>query len=183
MRQYHQQHQEWAHLPMDQGVRREAVPPQPVLGAGDDRMVCQWDGATKCGSHSAGGMVLLDQEGQTIIAHGTQYPVVDDPMVVELLVLREAILWCLGMGLSAVRFEGDAKVVIDKVLQADNRDSRMGAILEEVIGYLSVHRGLSVRFVGRRNNRVALRVARKALLLYPAASRCFDFNGWLRARM
>ncbi|CAL1360971.1 unnamed protein product [Linum trigynum] len=113
-------------------------------------------------------MVLLDQDGH---------------LVVELLVLREAILWCLGMGLSTDRFEGDAKVVIDKILQADNKDSRMGVILEEVIGYLSAHRGLSVRFVGRRNNRVAHMVVKKALLLYPAVSHCFDFTGWLQARM
>ncbi|CAL1370686.1 unnamed protein product [Linum trigynum] len=96
-------------------------------------MVCRWDGATKSGSHSAGGMIILHQAGLVILARGIQFPDLDDPMVVELLVLREAILWCLSMGLLEIRFEGDVKVVVDKIHQSDTRDSRMGVVLEEVV--------------------------------------------------
>ncbi|CAL1404958.1 unnamed protein product [Linum trigynum] len=116
-------------------------------------------------------------------AIGVQFPVLDDPTVVELLALREAILWCLGQGLAFVRFEGDAKLVIDKIRRADTGDSRMGVVLEEVVNHFDSNPGFSVRFVGRRNNRVAYLVARKALSVYPTMSRAFNFQAWLISRM
>ncbi|CAL1354845.1 unnamed protein product [Linum trigynum] len=108
---------------------------------------------------------------------------IDDPMVVELLDLREAVLWCISHGFTDMRFEGDAKVVIDKILGADTSDSRMGAILEEIVQFVASSPGFSVRFVGRHSNRVAHLVARKALFLYPTTSRLFDFQSWLNSRM
>ncbi|CAL1397299.1 unnamed protein product [Linum trigynum] len=66
----------------------------------------------------------------------------DEPAVVELLVLREAISWCLEFGLSEVRFEGDAKVIIDKINQSDTRDNRLGAVLEEIGHYFRAHHGV-----------------------------------------
>ncbi|CAL1404113.1 unnamed protein product [Linum trigynum] len=80
-------------------------------------------------------------------------------------------------------FEGDAKVIIDKVNQAATRDNRIGVVLEEIVRCLGSHMGFSIRFVGRDSNRVAHRVARKALTLYPASCRLFDFQAWLRSRM
>ncbi|CAL1353228.1 unnamed protein product [Linum trigynum] len=104
-------------------------------------------------------------------------------MVVELLTLREAINWCLDHGFSGMQFEGDAKVVIDKICQGDVRDSRMGAVLEEVVMMLAANSGFSVRFIGRDSNRVAHVVARKALSLSPSMCRYFDFQAWLTSRM
>ncbi|CAL1399489.1 unnamed protein product [Linum trigynum] len=104
-------------------------------------------------------------------------------MVVELLTLREAIGWCLGLGFAMVRFEGDAKVVIDKINSRQASDNRVGAILEEVLHHFDSHPGLGVRFVGRNNNRVAHRVARKTLSLSPTMSRVFYFQAWLGTRM
>ncbi|CAL1356460.1 unnamed protein product [Linum trigynum] len=104
-------------------------------------------------------------------------------MVLELLVLREALVWCLELGFSEVRLEGDAKGLIDRINKADIRDNRVGAVLEEIGYYFQAHPGLTIRFVGRRNNRVAHLVARKALSLYPAMSRHFDFRTWLGSRV
>ncbi|CAL1396881.1 unnamed protein product [Linum trigynum] len=118
-----------------------------------------------------------------LLARGVQFSQMDDPVVVELLVLREAIIWCLEQGLSEVRFEGDAKVIIDKINQADTRDSRLGTVLEEIAHSFRTQPGFSVRFVGRENNRVAHLVARKALSLYPTMSRFFDFQTWLASRV
>ncbi|CAL1412862.1 unnamed protein product [Linum trigynum] len=142
-----------------------------------------WDGATKGGSHSAGGMVLFGPARTLLLDRGVQFDQMDDPAVVELLVLREAIIWCMEQGLSEVRFQGDAKVVIDKFNQADTRDSRLGAVLEEIGHYFRTQPGFSVRFVGRENNRVAHLVARKALSLYPTMSRFFDFQTGLVSRV
>ncbi|CAL1399241.1 unnamed protein product [Linum trigynum] len=152
---------------------------QATAQVGDSHLVCMWDGATKGGSHSAGGMVLFDPARTVLLARGVQFAQMDDPVVMELLVLRETIIWCVEQGLSEVRFEGDAKVIIDKINQAD---SRLGAILEEIAHYFRTQPGFSVRFVGRENNRAHL-VARKALFLYPTMSRFFDFHTWLVSRV
>ncbi|CAL1385231.1 unnamed protein product [Linum trigynum] len=135
-----------------------------------------WDGATRSGSHSAGGLVLMTPARDILMAKGVQFPWFDDPLVVELIALCEAVLWCLALGFTAISFEGDAKVIIDKINQADTRDNRLGAILEELVQYFASNPGFSVRFVGRRGNRVAHSVARKVLSLYPTMSRFFDFR-------
>ncbi|CAL1376390.1 unnamed protein product [Linum trigynum] len=183
LRQFHQQVEEWVRLPVEP-VSRSLLPlPRMSKSAQADAVVCQWDGATSHGTHSAGGFVIFNSAREVLFVQGIQFPGVQDPTVVELLALREALLGCLGHGVEDVRFEGDAKTVIDKINQADSRDSRMGAVLEEVIHYFAAHPGFSIRFVGRRNNRAAHLVARKALTLYPATSRFFDFQAWLNSRM
>ncbi|CAL1411430.1 unnamed protein product [Linum trigynum] len=183
MRQFHQQFEEWDSL----AAVRLPNPCAPLMGHQSSgvhsRVSCRWDGATRAGSHSAGGMVIVDDKGATVWAAGIQFPHIDAPPVVELLALREAILWALRLGFTAMQFEGDAKVIIDKINRADASDSQMGVILQEVINLLAVHSGFCIRFVGRCNNRVAHLVARKALSLYPATCRSFDFQAWLSSRM
>ncbi|CAL1362741.1 unnamed protein product [Linum trigynum] len=174
---------QWVGLPVDRQPRRSCQGVQHGTQVDDSQLVCMWDGATRRGSHSAGGMVLCGQGRSVLRAKGVQFARIDEPMVVELLVLREAITWCLEWGLSEVRFEGDAKVIIDKINQADSRDNHLGAVLEEICQHFDAHPGFSVRFVGRDNNRVAHSVARKALSLYPSGNRLFDFRAWLLSRM
>ncbi|CAL1412530.1 unnamed protein product [Linum trigynum] len=120
---------------------------------------------------------------EILLTDGVQFPLIDDPMEVELMVLREAILLCLGHGFMEVRFKGDAKVVIKKIIRAHTKDSRIGVILEEIVQYFALHTRFSVRFVGQSSNMVAHLVARKALALYPTASRIFDFQALLKSRM
>ncbi|CAL1362601.1 unnamed protein product [Linum trigynum] len=183
MRQFYQQYEEWMGLPADQAPRVQ-LPIMPSTSHLDDsHWVCMWDGATKSGSHPASRMVLFDPARTLFLARGVQFAQMDDPAVVELHVLREAIIWCMEQDLSEVRFEGDAKVIIDKINQANTRDSRLGAVLEEIDQYFRAQPGFSVRFVGRENNRVAHLVARKALSLYPTMSCFFDFQTWLVSRV
>ncbi|CAL1410198.1 unnamed protein product [Linum trigynum] len=125
-------------------------------------------------------MVVMGPDGVVVGAKGVCFPEVDDPMLVEVLALKEAILWCRSTACCFVRFEGDGKVVVDRLLLAQGSDSMAGAIFREVLLYMAENGGFSVRCVGRRINRVAHLVARKALLLYPIASRYFDFVAWLR---
>ncbi|CAL1385295.1 unnamed protein product [Linum trigynum] len=120
---------------------------------------------------------------EILVAVGFQFPGIEDPMVVEMMALREAVVWCLNRGITKVCFEGDAKVIIDKINQADTRDNRVGAILAEVVHQFASQPRFSVRFVRRRSNRVAHLVARKALSLYQAMSRSVDFSAWLLSRM
>ncbi|CAL1360786.1 unnamed protein product [Linum trigynum] len=114
MRQFNQQYEEWVGLPIDQVPSVTCPLVQPATPVGDSRLVCMWDGVTKSGSHSAGGMVILTPERMLLLAKEVQFPQMDEHAVVELLVLREAIIWCLECGFSEVWFEGDAKVIIDK---------------------------------------------------------------------
>ncbi|CAL1409912.1 unnamed protein product [Linum trigynum] len=50
-------------------------------------------------SYCSDGDGLMNQCGMILLAKGVQFADIDDPMVVELLVLREAILWCMENGL------------------------------------------------------------------------------------
>ncbi|CAL1412340.1 unnamed protein product [Linum trigynum] len=182
MCQFHQQYEEWVGLPVEKA-------PQPSVLLGDNMgldvprgVVCMWGGAVRPGSHLAGGIVLLSTDRELLLVKGVQFHLLEDPMAVELLVLREAFLWCLGNGFTNVQFEGDAKVIIDKINQGEARDNRVGDVLEEVLHYFRIHTGLRIRFVGRRSNRVAHLVARKALSLNPIMSRFFDYQAWLNSR-
>ncbi|CAL1357547.1 unnamed protein product [Linum trigynum] len=112
----------------------------------------------------------MNHAKEVLFAIGMQFQPVEDPMVVELLVLREAIVWCLDHGFTVMRFEGDAKVVIEKIARGDTSDNRVGAVLEEILQYFVVHSGFNIRFVGRRNNKVAHLVAHKVLSLYQTIS-------------
>ncbi|CAL1354012.1 unnamed protein product [Linum trigynum] len=183
MRQFHQQVQEWSSLPRDQNDQL-VRPPSPIVRyAGDATAICMWDGAVRLGSHAAGGMVILNYDRAVILAKGVHFSFLGDPMVVEALVLREAIGWCLANGFTVMRSEGDAQVIIEKILRKDVRDNRIGAILEEIVNCFASNIGFTVRFVGRRNNRVAHLVARQALSLFPTTCRSFDFQAWLNSRM
>ncbi|CAL1387379.1 unnamed protein product [Linum trigynum] len=126
MRQFHQQYEEWVGPPVDPPPRIACPVVQPETQVVDSRLVCMWDGATRRGSHSAGGMVLVDPGWTLLRAKGVRFTQIDEPLVVELLVLREGIIWCLECGLCEVRFEGDAKVIIDKINQADTSVSHLG---------------------------------------------------------
>ncbi|CAL1396341.1 unnamed protein product [Linum trigynum] len=184
LRQYNQQVGEWLGLPREPQSPSSHLPDRPtVVVSGLGGPVCRWDGVVRRGSHSAGGMVLLNDVGTPLWAVGVQFPNLDDPMVVELLTLRKAVRWCLAHGFLVMRFEGDAKVVIDKICRADVRDSRVGTILEEMIQIFRENPGFTVRFVGRGDNRVAYKVARQTLSLFPTTCRYFDFQTWLASRM
>ncbi|CAL1360390.1 unnamed protein product [Linum trigynum] len=126
MRQFIQQYNEWIALPRDRDGRSPISVPWAMALVNPSEVVFQWDGATKAGSHSAGVMVIRLRSGGLIRVMGIQLLDVDDRTTVELLVLREAVLWCLNLGFHTICFEGDVKVVIDKINQSDTRDSRVG---------------------------------------------------------
>ncbi|CAL1367563.1 unnamed protein product [Linum trigynum] len=121
-------------------------------------------------------MVILNFDRAVILAKGIQFLSLVDPMMVEALVLREAIVWCLANGFTGMRFEDDAQVIIEKIHRKDVRDNRVEAILEEIVNSLASNMGFTVRFVGRRNNMVAHLVARQALSLFSSPCRSFDFQ-------
>ncbi|CAL1413747.1 unnamed protein product [Linum trigynum] len=99
MRQFNQQFEEWVGLPADHAPRVQIPMMQSTTQVDESHLVCMWDEATKGGSHSAGGMVLFDPTRTLLLARGVQFSQMDDPVVVELLVLREAIIWCVEQGL------------------------------------------------------------------------------------
>ncbi|CAL1391706.1 unnamed protein product [Linum trigynum] len=146
-------------------------------------LVCMWNSAVCVGSHSAGGLIVKDSGGTVVAAKGLVFEGVVDPLVVETISLREALHCCQDLGIPQVRFEGDAKILIDKINAKDARDSRVGAIIKEILSLLRVHSGFCVRFVGRNSNRVAHSVARKTLSLSPASSRLYDFRAWVESRV
>ncbi|CAL1400622.1 unnamed protein product [Linum trigynum] len=99
MRQFHQQYEEWVNLPIDRVGTPHRQTICPGAPSADLSVVCCWDGATRRGASSAGGMVLMNGTREVLLARGIQFPGLVDPMVIELLTLREAINWCLGLGI------------------------------------------------------------------------------------
>ncbi|CAL1409606.1 unnamed protein product [Linum trigynum] len=91
MCQIHQQYEEWMRLTVDRAPRVVASVsqhlPHPLGPCGLFGVVCRWDGATREGSHSAGGMVVLDSDDRVLMAKGVQFYSIDDPLVVEVLAL------------------------------------------------------------------------------------------------
>ncbi|CAL1404858.1 unnamed protein product [Linum trigynum] len=102
MRQFNQQYEEWVGLPTDQAPRTPIPIMHSTTNVSDSHLVCMWDGATKGGSHSTGGMVFFYPMRTLLLAREVKFSQMDDPVVVELLVLREAIIWCLEQGFSEV---------------------------------------------------------------------------------
>ncbi|CAL1392677.1 unnamed protein product [Linum trigynum] len=72
-------------------------------------------------------MIIMNQAGEVLLAQGVQFVGIDDPLIAEMLTLREAICWCLASVFMEVRLEGDAKVVIDKINRSDTTDSQIRA--------------------------------------------------------
>ncbi|CAL1390172.1 unnamed protein product [Linum trigynum] len=70
MRQFNQQYEEWVGLPANQAPRAQAPIMRSTAQLDDSHLVCMWDGATKGGSHSAGGMVLFDPSRTLLLARG-----------------------------------------------------------------------------------------------------------------
>ncbi|CAL1382286.1 unnamed protein product [Linum trigynum] len=183
MRQYHQQLHEWVSLPEDR-LNPHRVPQQLPVEDGTSRsVVCMWDGAVSANSHSTAGLILKDEGGNVLLAKGVFFPNIVDPLVAETLGLREGIQWCQALGIHQVRFEGDAKVLIEKVNAKDARDGRVGAIISEILSLLEVNGGFRVRFVGRNSNRVAHSMARKALSLSQTSYRLYDLCLWVGSRI
>ncbi|CAL1357061.1 unnamed protein product [Linum trigynum] len=123
------------------------------------------------------------REGMCFWQRGCFFHNIVNPLVAETLGLREDIQWCQALGIHQVRFEGDAKVLIEKVNAKDVQDGRVGGIISEILSLLGVIGGFWVRFVGRNSNRVAHSVARKVMSLSPASCRLYDFCAWVGSRM
>ncbi|CAL1390732.1 unnamed protein product [Linum trigynum] len=83
-------------------------------------------------NHTRQGMVILTPAREILLVQGVQFEGLDDPMVAELLTLSDAVSWVRNLCFMEMRFEGDAKMVIEKILQRDTRDNQVGAITSPV---------------------------------------------------
>ncbi|CAL1392405.1 unnamed protein product [Linum trigynum] len=79
MRQLHQQYEEWVGLSLSPVPMWTAPEPGLSSSVDDSRVICMWDGATRRGSHSAGGMVIMNPERAILMAKGVQFQSIDDP--------------------------------------------------------------------------------------------------------
>ncbi|CAL1355816.1 unnamed protein product [Linum trigynum] len=166
-------------------------PPIPLLDVGGSSThmqgisqlppghVCYFDGAVRAGEWSAMGMVLCDSTGAFVSARGGWLQGVPELAMVELVALRESVLWCVSARFTTMLLAGDAKGIIDKVRAGVVNDALGGAILQEIKWMLRDNPGFSVHFVGRQNNRASHLVTRKALSLSLRTLSSFDFCAWL----
>ncbi|CAL1373396.1 unnamed protein product [Linum trigynum] len=149
----------------------------PVPGS----LSCFVDGVVQHGSHGAGGWVIQDASGVLLASAARRYQGLQDPTLVELLALRDAVRWCSDRCWFSVTFMGDAQIVFQKVKAGEVHDALGGALLQEIQALRSSFQHFDCVFVGRNRNRVAHIVARKALSLRPPLLVGFDVVAWLRS--
>ncbi|CAN0911700.1 Putative ribonuclease H protein At1g65750 [Linum grandiflorum] len=125
------------------------------------------DGAVRSGSGGATGWVLRDSTGAIMHAVGTPYPGICNPLVLELLAVRDACLWCCRVDLLQVDIEGDATQVVAHVRAGHTLLSAGGAIVADIRHFLAAAPGLHLQTVRRSVNGVAHSVARMALGYLP----------------
>ncbi|CAL1380508.1 unnamed protein product [Linum trigynum] len=123
-----------------------------------------------------------DVNAAPLAATSTNYPGIADAHVLKTLALRDCIRECARRHLTPLLITADAKVIMDKCLVGDVKNSKVGSILREIRSLLAGFSGnCELRFVGRHRNRVAHLVAKKSLSLSPRVLSRFDYVSWLRS--
>jgi ribonuclease HI len=78
-----------------------------------------------------------------------------DPSTAEALSALRAIQTCKALGATMIHMEGDAKTVIDALLNGDEDRSHMGNDIEDIKEELHTVSHWKVSFVRREGNKVA----------------------------
>ncbi|CAL1353631.1 unnamed protein product [Linum trigynum] len=166
-RQFTNQVTEWKEATIDQHGQAASVrvprslPPQPSCPPGG--ILMRFDGATKKGVGGSVGFVGFNGDRAVICAYGKYYEGISDPFLLELLALRDAMVWSLHRGYSSVCFCGDSQLVIRRAMEDDVCHDRGGAVLEEVRVMKTSFAVVCFVFAPRSTNRAAHRVAQTAL--------------------
>ncbi|CAL1352559.1 unnamed protein product [Linum trigynum] len=137
-------------------------------------LLIRFDGATKKGVGGSIGFVGFNGDRAVVCAYGKYYEGISDPFLLELLALRDAMVWSLHCGYSSVCFCGDSQLVVRRAMEDDVYHDLGGAVLEEVRVLKASFAFVSVVFAPRSTNRAAHRVARTALA--SVATRLVDYR-------
>jgi ribonuclease HI len=107
--------------------------------------------------------VARDWTGKLVLASWATRMGCPDSSTVEALSALRAIKTCKERGMTKIHMEGDAKVVIDALLNGDEDRSPMGNVIEDIKEELCIVPHWKVSFVRRDGNKVAHVLAKYAL--------------------
>ncbi|CAL1376301.1 unnamed protein product [Linum trigynum] len=116
VRQFTKQVDEWRDAtatPRSQPhVLRHPRPPPVVPACTPGGLLIRFDGATRQGVGGSVGFVGFTCDCTLTCAYSTFYEGLSDPFLLELLSLRDAMIWSLHNGHPSVCFCGDSQLVI-----------------------------------------------------------------------
>ncbi|CAN1335068.1 Putative ribonuclease H protein At1g65750 [Linum perenne] len=145
-------------------------PPSPM------RIKCNVDGAVKKGTGGAIGLIVRDVSSFLIFAGGKSFNKIEDPFILELLVIREATLWCLCSGFVQADIESDSESVIKRLQNGEELHASAGAIIIETKKILKSYPSIVISHINRKANSAAHAIAKKALDLLPFSSELRDLR-------
>ena len=136
------------------------------------------NGATDMGLIRGGaGFIARDHHGALVRAGGSRYDGVTDPLSIELLACRDAILMAQDMAIQQVVLETDCQE-IQQLWDAPQRSTCFHLIME-MKEMSTLFQGFRLRFSGRQTNMAAHRVARHSLNLSVFIHVYDTIPGWL----
>lgn len=84
------------------------------------------------------GIIIRDCLGKVLVCQSFSCDFSSDPLLTKNEVLWRALQLCAELGFDRVRLEGDAKLVIDSVLNAEECNTWYGSIIEDIKHLLKV---------------------------------------------
>ncbi|XP_050233568.1 uncharacterized protein LOC126682054 [Mercurialis annua] len=143
-----------------------------------------FDGAFHNASgNGVGAAVTRNQEGRPIATVARRFTHVNSPTLVEALALREAVLLAKSRQLTTVIFEGDAKGIIDAMIEGSNLNPACDVVLHDCRILCSSFSAVSFSFIRRTGNWVAHSLAKKSLKDIPFCTNTLAHLVWLEERL
>ncbi|XP_042974604.1 uncharacterized protein LOC122306236 [Carya illinoinensis] len=125
-----------------------------------------WDASMDLKGKRMGiGIMIRDEQGETMVTVCDQKPNMVEAAVAESLALRKAAEICSELNIQRAIFEGNAKVVILVVNGDEDACFNFSPIVEDIRFYLSNRPNWSIQFVPKANNMVAHSLAKKAIVM------------------
>ena len=136
---------------------------QPLVG---NCFKLNFDGAClDDGAASGYGAVIRNEKGEVMAALAAKGGAVWDNEEVEVFACRKALEFAIDAGFMEIILEGDSKLVMQMVSQAQPNLSRLGLIYEDIWCLAASFRSISINCVRRTANGVAHALARFTRLI------------------
>ncbi|XP_042952129.1 uncharacterized protein LOC122289215 [Carya illinoinensis] len=131
-----------------------------------DYVKVNWDASTDFKQHRMGIWIMIrDEHGEALVVVCDRRENVMDAAVAECVALRKAVELCIALNIQKAIFEGDAKVVVKAVQEAEEDLPLFSPIVEDIRVYFRNNPEWSIQFVSRKKNTVAHTLAKKALTI------------------
>ncbi|XP_041001662.1 uncharacterized protein LOC121247365 [Juglans microcarpa x Juglans regia] len=123
-----------------------------------------FDAATDSKNQKVGvGVIIRDHNGEQMAACSEPNLLLPQPLIAEAAAMRKAIELCIELGFNRVIIEGDAKVILEAVVNPNTCWTAYGQIIQDVKESLKELNDWKIIFVRRKRNEVAHILAKMAV--------------------